>query len=357
MQILLASTNPNKIEGTKRAFLEFPEIFGSANEIKIHAKKFPSNVPDQPIGYEQTILGAYNRALNAKNFDTKGEYDFYVGIESGIVFIKNSPHVATYACVMHKSGGFYFGSSALFPLPKTVIETLAKGEELAVFAEKLTKTHDVRSKSGISGFLFKNKYTRQDVNYLAVKGALAGFIRAEKFNIKVDKSKLPKVVYISMSITNGIIKDLPLKIAKWVEDAGGIVNDKHVIYAGHDETLRKKYMQEYAKKYFGLDLQTLKGEEIYRFIYNIDTLLVDQATHIIALLDKPSSGVAMEIQHALTKPARGLPQTKILGLVHKDNYSKVSGMLKGAVHMYENFEIKIYQTPEAIQKFIKDFLK
>ena len=357
MQILLASTNPNKIEGTRRAFLEFPEVFSTANELKIHAEKFPSNVPDQPLGYEQTILGAYNRALNAKNFDTKGEYDLYVGIESGIVFIKNFPHVVTYACVLHKSGNFYFGSSALFPLPKTVIETLAKREELAVFAERLTKTHDVRSKTGIVGYLFKNKYIRSDVNTLAVKGALAGFIRAEKFNVKVDKSKLPKVVYISMSITNGVIKDLPLKIAEWVEEAGGIVNDKHVIYAGHDETLRQKYMQEYAEKYFKIDARTLKGADFYEFIYNIDTFLVDQATHIVALLDKPSSGVAMEIQHALTKPARGLQQTKILGLAHKDNYPKVSEMLKGAAHMYENFEIKIYQTPEDIQKFVKNFWK
>lgn len=357
MKILLASTNPNKIEGTKRAFSEFPEVFGSANELEIQAKKLPSNVPDQPIGYEQTILGAYNRALNGKIFDTKGKYGFYVGIESGIVFIKNLPHVVTYACVMHKNGSFYFGSSALFPLPEKVIETLAKGEELAVFAEKLTETHDVRSKGGIVGYLFKNEYIRGDVNYLAVKGALAGFIRADKYKEKVDKTKLPKIVYISMSITNGVTKDLPLKIAEWVEQSGGVVNDKHVIYAGHSEVLRQKYMQEYAEKYFSLDLQTLKGEEIYSFIYNIDTLLVDQATHIIALLDKPSSGVAMEIQHALTKLDRGLPQTRILGLAHKDNYSKVSGMLKGASHVYDSFEIKIYQTPEDIQKFIKDFLK
>ena len=358
MTILIASTNPNKIEGTKKAFLEFPEVFGAVNKLEIQANKFPSNVPDQPIGYEQILSGAYNRALNAKDSDTNSIYDFYVGIESGIVFVRNHPHVVTYACVMNKNNRFYFGSSAFFPLPKNVINTLFKGQELAVFAEELTGVHDVRSKGGLSGYLFKDKYTRADVNYLSVKGALAGFIRAEKFNVKVDKNKLPKIVYISTSISDGIVKDIPLQIADWVEKLGGIVNNKHVIYAGHDKILSEKYTQEYAKKYFDLELQNLKKRiQSASFIYRLDTLLVDQATHLIALLDKTSSGVAIEIEHALTKPARGLPQSKILGLVHKDNYLKVSGMLRGSTQVYKNFEIKVYKNIKDIQNLVVNFLQ
>lgn len=356
MQILLASTNPNKIEGTKRAFAEFPEVFGPADKLTVEAQKFPSNISDQPIGYEQTMLGAYNRALNARKSDKNNVYDFYVGIESGIVFLNNHPHLTTYGCVIASSGGYYFGSSMLHPLPETVIETLAKGEELAVFAEQITGTHDVRSKGGIAGYLFKNKYTRHDVNYLAVKGALAGFIRAEKYEIKVDKSTLPKIFYISTSIANGVIKNIPIKIAEWIEEAGGIVNDKHVIYAGHDEYLRQKYMTKFAKKYYDLDFSVLNQAQINEFIYKVDTLLVDQATHIVALLDKPSSGVAMEIEHALSREARGLPRAQILGLVHKDNYAGVSGMLKGAAEVYKNFEIRVYESLGDIERLVKNFL-
>jgi len=192
MYILVASTNPNKIEGTRQAFAEFPEIFGPENKLIVEGKKFPSNVPDQPIAFEQTLTGAYNRALNAKASDKTNKYNYYVGIESGIVFAKNKPHVITYACVINKKGLYYFGTSAMFPLPQKVLETLAQGQELAIFAEWLSGIHDVRSQNGISGYLYNNKYTRIEVNTLAVKGALAGFIKTEKYAQPVDQTKNPK---------------------------------------------------------------------------------------------------------------------------------------------------------------------
>ena len=151
MKILVASTNPNKIAGAERAFAEFPEVFGESSKLTVVGKKFSSGVRDQPIGYQEGIEGAFNRAESARKSDKTGEYDFYVGIEASVVFVKDYPHLVTYACVMNREGACYFGSSKLHPLPPKVVESLAAGQELAAFAEKISGIEDVRSKHGIAG--------------------------------------------------------------------------------------------------------------------------------------------------------------------------------------------------------------
>ena len=356
MHILLASTNPSKIKGTKQAFAEFPEIFGPEKDLVIDAQKFPSNVPDQPIGFEQTLTGAYNRAFNAKASDKANKYDYYVGIESGMVFLKNKPYVFSFACVVNKKAQYYFGTNIVFPIPEKIQEFLAQGKEVADFAEWLTKIQDVRSQNGISGYLFNDKYPRTEANKLAVFSALAGFIKKEKFSTSLDQTKIPKIVYISTSITTGVNKDLPLQITKWVEETGAIVNDKNVIYAGHDNEIRKKYMKDYANKYLNTNVPPQTSPDFGKLIYELDSYLVDQATHMIIILDKTSFGVAMELEKALLKPARGLQKTKILGIIHKDNYAKLSKMVEGSAEKYDNFTIVQYTDIKELPTLIKNFM-
>ncbi len=356
MRVLVASTNPNKLAGTERAFAEFPEVFGESSEVTVVGKKFQSGVRDQPIGYEEAIRGAFNRAESARKSDKKGEYDFYVGIEASIVFVKNYPHLVTYACVMSKGGSYYFGSSKLHPLPAKVVESLAIGQELAAFAEKISGVKDVRSKGGIAGYLFKGTYTRTDVNYLAVKGALAGFIRVGDFKDSVDFSKLPKSVYVSVSIAGGIVKDLPLQLMEWIEQTGAVVNDKHVVYAGHDQAARENFIRQYAAEFFGIKAPREGEPGFDELIYKLDTYLVDEATHMIVVLEKPSHGVGMEIERALSRPARGLPTAKILGLVKDLKFLKLSRMVRGAAEKYNNFVLRTYKTEGEIKDLVIEFL-
>ena len=181
MKVLVASTNPNKIKGTVLAFREFLKVIKSQAKLYVDSIKVPSGVPAQPIGYDQTTQGAYNRACNAKDTDISQKYVFYVGLESGVVFIKDNPYVVTYSCVIDKKGIYCFGSSILHPLPSTFKDYLAKGKELAEFAHDLSGVDDIRSKGGIVGYLTNGLYTRTDVNKFAVRGALVGFMRREVF--------------------------------------------------------------------------------------------------------------------------------------------------------------------------------
>ena len=62
MKIIVGSTNPVKITSTKAAFeTAFPE-----EEFEVEGVSVVSEVRDQPLSNDETLLGARNRAKNAK---------------------------------------------------------------------------------------------------------------------------------------------------------------------------------------------------------------------------------------------------------------------------------------------------
>ncbi len=352
IKVLVTSSNPNKVKGTKRAFLKFLKATSQKARLIIKSKKFPSNVAEQPVGHYETMLGSLNRVMNAKNADKEKYFDYYVGIESGVVFLKNHPHILSYACVMDKNNRFFFGTSMMFPLPSEATNYIKQGKEIAEFAEKVSKTKDIRSKGGIVSFLSNQQYNRIKINSTAVFGALIGFIKPQLF--KPSSKQSSPIIYISTSISSGVVKNLPLIIAKTVEECNGYVNNPHVIYAGHDNQKRDLYFEQLTKKYFNKIPPKDDLLKLSELVYKLDALLVDQATHLIALLDNPSFGVGMEIERALTKPQRGLHETKILGLIHKNNYAKTSKMILGA--QSKNFIIRAYETKEDVVRVVREFL-
>ena len=268
------------------------------------------------------------------------------------MFINSLPHTITFACVINREGRFFFGTSMAFPLPETVKEYLVQGKELADFAADISKTEDIRSKQGIVGFLSNGATSRLFINKTAVKGALVGFIKHNLYNQAVNSIK--PIVYVSVSISAGIIKEIPLIIADAVKNAGGIINDPHVIYAGQDKKLSNKYFKETIKQILGRLPNFSNLKDLANTVYKLDTYLVDQATHLIIVLENPSFSVGMELERALSKPARGLPETKILGLIHKDKYQKLSKMVIGA--QGRGFKIKKYKSILEIKQIVKSFL-
>lgn len=80
-RICVGSLNPVKIKATREAFSNY---FRGIEIFKINAD---SKVPDQPIGRDNIIKGAINRAKESLSFLREKEYesDFYaVGIEAGL---------------------------------------------------------------------------------------------------------------------------------------------------------------------------------------------------------------------------------------------------------------------------------
>ncbi len=80
IMVCVGSTNPVKISSSRNAI---SEIFPRA-DIVVEGYNVPSNVPDQPMGNNETEQGAKNRAMNAFNMynEKYNKYpDYAIGLE------------------------------------------------------------------------------------------------------------------------------------------------------------------------------------------------------------------------------------------------------------------------------------
>lgn len=161
-----------------------------------------------------------------------------------------------------------------------------------------------------------------------------------------------RVVYYSGSIKGvNINPNMGYELVRYMIENGAYVPSAHVGARNKDE------MREVFKIMSGED----EGEDgvdpkAPELCYKIDMNWVDEATHVVALVDGPSHGVGMEIMRAMQKPYRGLRSTPILCLVHEDNLGKLSYMVRGATYEYDLITIKTYRTISDAILLIKLFL-
>jgi len=77
-RVLVGSQNEPKIAAVRAAFEPF------AADVSVAGVAVASGVPDQPVGFEEIVSGARNRAVAAR---AAGVCDFSVGIEDGLVAV------------------------------------------------------------------------------------------------------------------------------------------------------------------------------------------------------------------------------------------------------------------------------
>lgn len=88
-----------------------------------------------------------------------------------------------------------------------------------------------------------------------------------------------------------------------------------------------------------------------------DLAWVDEATHVVALVNAPSHGVGVEIEHAILKPRLGLNETPILCLVDEQLKDKTSFMIRGvSEEECPVFSIETYDGLDSATESVKEFL-
>ena len=81
-RVLVGSTNPPKLEGVRSAVSAF------APDAEVEGVVVPSGVPEQPVGFEEIVGGARQRATAARE---SGRCDLAVGYEDGLVEVPGAP--------------------------------------------------------------------------------------------------------------------------------------------------------------------------------------------------------------------------------------------------------------------------
>ncbi|NOX19219.1 MAG: inosine/xanthosine triphosphatase [Chlorobi bacterium] len=170
MLILIGSTNPVKINATKKAFARFYE------GVSVKGVSVSSGVSDMPIN-EETTKGAFNRAneLTRLNERKSLNADFFVGIEGGIGKFFGEWFSFGMMCVIDREGKRSFGSSPHFQLPPSVIKRLLNGVELGDVMDEISKTHNSKQKFGAIGFFTNGVMDREELYAAGLTAALAPF--------------------------------------------------------------------------------------------------------------------------------------------------------------------------------------
>jgi inosine/xanthosine triphosphatase len=169
MRIVVGSANAAKVSAVAEIIREYPHLA----DAEVSGVAADSGVADQPKSLEETIQGAMNRARAAK-----GDADYGVGIESGLMQVPNtkSGYMDVCACAIHDGTEFHLGLSSAweFPDPK-ITETIVSGGmnmSEAINHHGLTKNANIGAAEGAIGILTRGRIDRKEYSKQALRMAL-----------------------------------------------------------------------------------------------------------------------------------------------------------------------------------------
>ncbi len=167
MRVAVGSTNKSKILAVRKAW----RIIGKAEIIPI---KVESGVPEQPRSLKQTIIGAINRAVNAR---TKTNADYGVGIEAGYMNIARELLVDVQVAAIVDEEYVTIGFSPAFQIPLEVTRYSTLGEYMAL----ITGRAKINEEIGAIGYFTRGMVTRTDLTYYSVLMALVPRINRSQY--------------------------------------------------------------------------------------------------------------------------------------------------------------------------------
>ena len=174
MQIIVASQNPVKV----RAALQGFEKMFAAESIQAEGISVPSGVPDQPMSQAETLQGARNRAVAAKQ--ARPEADYWIGIEGGLE--ETAVGMEVFAWVVILSGDRQGQArTATFMLPSAIIELIHQGYELGEADDRIFGVHNSKQAGGALGLLTHNVVDRSWFYVPAVVLALLPFLNEDLY--------------------------------------------------------------------------------------------------------------------------------------------------------------------------------
>ena len=113
----VGTMNPGKHEACRQCFAAWPQEGGDARAYTVVGVHVESGVADQPMGLEETLKGAKNRAENARASHAGAAIG--IGLESGLVLL-GGVHLDFCACSIYTGSRHCVGLSSMWALPPSV---------------------------------------------------------------------------------------------------------------------------------------------------------------------------------------------------------------------------------------------
>lgn len=169
--VVVASGNPGKVQAAREAF---EAVWPGAWVVK--GCVVDSGVADQPSTEDETIRGAWNRALAAR---AESSADFAVGMEGGMV---RDEMECGWVVVLDRDGRAGVAATARIMLPPAFRLAMAQGVPLDTLCGVALGTDRIGRGVGYFGLMTNNAVTRPSAYRDAVAFALARFVHPALFS-------------------------------------------------------------------------------------------------------------------------------------------------------------------------------
>ena len=135
----------------------------------------PSRVSEQPIGDEETLQGAKNRAEQASK---EKRVDLSFGLEGGVKELDGKLYICNWGVLQTKNGQQYIAGGAQIPLPEEVASQIRNGEELGPVMDRYTKQEGIRHHEGAVGVFTNGFVTRSEMFEHVIKLLIGQYNKA-----------------------------------------------------------------------------------------------------------------------------------------------------------------------------------
>ena len=176
MKVLIATKNQGKIEGARKALLNY------FDNVEIEGIPVESNVSEQPVN-DEIYNGAKNRVKNLKEYANKNnkQADLYLAVESGITNSLGRWLITNIAVIEDNTGFESYGTSPSFPVPERLVQDVIDTNLSQVMDKVFTKDEERHNKGGGIQLLTHGKISRIDLTQMAFIMALTKYINEEKW--------------------------------------------------------------------------------------------------------------------------------------------------------------------------------
>lgn len=173
MKVAVASSNPVKIEATRKAFAT---VFHESVEIISHPVQI--DLPAQPYN-EDTIESARKRAVEVLHASGA---DIGVGLEGGIDDRSEGFFATAWCAIADHEGSVTYGQSFSVPLPDIVVEKMRDEEkEMGDVMDELLNSKNTKQQNGFFGFATNDHVTREHAYVDMILAALAPRVHRELY--------------------------------------------------------------------------------------------------------------------------------------------------------------------------------
>ncbi len=180
MRVGVGSGNPVKRRAVERALGLDGETERVADVADVEAVPVASGVSEQPLGHEETITGARNRAAAVLRSGTDGPsdpHDLGVGLEGGIARFPGADGLFLVVWAAVDDGDRVgVGSGPSLRLPGGVATRIEAGEELGPVMDDRLGVDGVARRGGAVAALTDGRVDRTEALVTAVAGALGPFV-------------------------------------------------------------------------------------------------------------------------------------------------------------------------------------